>query len=47
MILPRGYRAEMTDEEVVEAYIADGKTRESAELRMRILRHRKPGQVVR
>lgn len=41
IVLPRGYHPEMTDEEVVEAYLADGKTRESAELRTRVMRHRR------
>lgn len=41
MNLPPDYREDMTDEELVEAWVAIGKPREQAEAKMRIFRHNK------
>lgn len=43
MNLPPDYREDMTDEELVDAWVRIGKSREQAEVKMRIFRHRKGG----
>jgi len=45
MMLPLTYRDDMTDTEVVQAYLADGCTPEEADALMNALRHPEPGMV--
>ncbi|MGQ0842541.1 MAG: hypothetical protein ACT4QF_00265 [Sporichthyaceae bacterium] len=39
MILPRGYRKDMTDDEVVEAYMSMGKSEQQARAKLWALRY--------